>query len=84
MVVHATLSLRKVLAKRGRARTNILDPAADVGTGSIFVEAVKLEHIGKAVSEAKAAFCGRSVGVKSTISALEVRRQYARERKQCP
>lgn len=82
---HATCSRRKVLAKRGRATTTmVVDPAAVVGTGSIFVETLKGVHIGPSVNEVMAAFCGGTVGVMSTIIALEVRRQRVKERKQCP
>lgn len=56
---------------------------ADAAAAS-FVEALKGVVIGPTVNEFAAAVAGGTVGVMGTLMALEVGRQRARQRKQCP
>lgn len=57
---------------------------AVVGTGYALLDALKGVVIGPTVNEIVAALAGGTVGVMGTIIALEVGRQRAKERKQCP
>lgn len=63
--------------------TMVIDPT-NVGTGYAFLNSLKGVVIGPTVNEIMAAVCGGTVGVMSTIIALEVNRQKVKERKQCP
>lgn len=82
---------RQLGEKRIRARTDVrvkpctmvIDPT-NVGTGYAFLNSLKGVVIGPTVNEIMAAVCGGTVGVMSTIIALEVNRQKVKERKQCP
>lgn len=60
-----------------------IDPNT-VGTGYALLNHLKGVVIGPTINEITAAIAGGTVGVMGTIITLEVRRQRAKERQQCP
>lgn len=69
---------------RKTRRVNMSIDPTTVGTGYAFLDSLKGVVIGPTINEITAAIAGGTVGVMSTIIALEVRRQHVKERKQCP